>query len=134
MEAIISCDTVYLHVLVPSLVHLRLWILRQQDEEQADSAARATGSSLWMPHCIYGCLKCLVRSFHRKSFLGAIKQEKVTVIGPLPVMAADFSQRRRRKKSTRLLLLLLSVAQIYKDLLAKLFICICIVSIGSFPG
>lgn len=123
-----------MHVLVPSLVHLLRWTLRQRDEEQADGAARATGSSLWMPHCIYGCLKCLVRSFHRKSFLGAIKQAKVTVIAPLPVMAADISLQWRRNKPPRLLLLLLlSVAQIYQDLL-KLFICICFVSIGSFLG
>lgn len=117
-----------MHVLVPSLVHLQSWILRQQDEEQADSAARATGASLWMPHCIYGCLKCLVRSFHRKSFLGAIKQEKVTVIAPLPVMAADMEEEEEDA------VVVVVCWQICKDLLPKLFICICIVSIGSFLG
>lgn len=48
------------------------WFVMQLDEEQADSADRAdwmAGLGLWMPHLIYGCMKCRVRFFHRKNEL-----------------------------------------------------------------
>lgn len=39
------------------------------DEEQADRADWMAGLGLWMPHLIYGCMKCRVRFFHRQSEL-----------------------------------------------------------------
>lgn len=48
------------------------WCLIELDEEQADSAVRADWMArlgLWMPHLIYGCMKCRVRSFQRKNEL-----------------------------------------------------------------
>lgn len=58
------------------------WFLMQLDEEQADSAVKADWMArlgLWMPHLIYGCMKCRVRSFHRKNEL-PWGNKKVTVI------------------------------------------------------
>lgn len=60
------------------------WLLTRLDEEQADSAGGMAGSGSGVPHRIYGCLQCVVRSFRRKSALGAIKGGKVT--GPVPLV------------------------------------------------
>jgi len=45
------------------------WLLTEVDGEQADREFRdwMARLGLWMPHLIYGCMKCRVRSFHRKN-------------------------------------------------------------------
>ena len=60
--------------------------LIQLDEEQADSAVRADWMArlgLWMPHLIYGCMKCRVRSFHRKNELPRGNKKVMVIVCPL---------------------------------------------------
>lgn len=73
-----------------SILHLQQFLI-QLDAEQADSAVRINWVArlgLWMPHLIYGCMKCRVRSFHRKNELPQ-GNKKVMVIVCLLVTTAE---------------------------------------------
>lgn len=79
------------------------WFLMQLDEEQADSAVgadRMARLGLWMPHLIYGCMKCRVRSFHRKNELPRGNKKVMVIVCPLVTSTETslHSSRWRKKK------------------------------------
>ena len=88
---------------IVSWAQLLQWFLIQLDEAQADSSARADWMArlgLWMPHLIYGCMKCRVRSFQRKNELPRGSKEVMVIVRPLVTAAETSLEMEGRRRNT----------------------------------
>lgn len=55
---------------------------------------------LWMPHLIYGCMKCRVRSFQRKNELPRGSKEVMVIVRPLVTAAETSLEMEGRRRNT----------------------------------